>query len=126
MTVRHLSDAEIVERVEDVVLASDRIFFEQHPRRSFRIRPAWDVEIEDFARHAVIQRTLPAGLCWWVAVHQVHRGFRMRFPLAAPHHFPTEVPEADARHVWNRRCPSLWKKRLQRFKRNRRLAGRVV
>lgn len=120
----YLSDAEVVERVEDIVMSSDRTFFEQHPRRSFRVRRAWDVEIEDFARHVVIERNLPDGLCWWVIVHQIAPGLRMRFPLAAPHHFPTEVPEVDARRVWNQRCPKEWKQRLKKFKRDRR-AGRA-
>jgi hypothetical protein len=70
-------------RVEDVVLSSDRTFFEQHPRRQFRVRPAWDVEIEDFARAGAILRTLPDGLCWWFVVHQIQPGYRMRFPLPA-------------------------------------------
>lgn len=119
----YLSDAEVIGRVEDVVLSSDRTFFEQHPRRQFRVRPAWDVEIEDFARAGAILRTLPDGLCWWVVVHQIQPGYRTRFPLPAPHHFPTEVPEADARRVWNQRCPSAWKQRLKQFKRDLRLAG---
>lgn len=123
MTVLHLSDAEVIERVEDVVLSSDRTFFAQHPRRQFRVRPAWDVEIEDFARAGAILRTLPDGLCWWVVVHQIQPGYRTRFPLPAPHHFPTEVPESDARRVWNRRCPSAWKQQLKKFKRDLRFAG---
>ena len=73
--------------------------------RQFRVRPAFDVEIEDFARHGAIERTLPEKLCWWVVVHQIRSGIRMRFPLAAPHHFPTEVSEATARNVWAERCP---------------------
>jgi hypothetical protein len=44
-------------------------------------------------------------------------GIRMRFPLAAPHHFPTEVSEATARKVWVERCPSEWKSRIRKFKR---------
>jgi hypothetical protein len=76
VTVLDLSTSEIVRRVEDVVLSSDRNFFDQQPRRRFRIRPAFDVEIEDFARHGVIERILPEGLCWWVVVHQITSGFR--------------------------------------------------
>jgi hypothetical protein len=111
-----LSDFEIARRVEDVVLSSDRAFFDQHPRRQFRVRPAFDVEIEDFARHGAIERTLPEELCWWVTVHQIRPGIRMRFPLAAPHHFPTEVSEITARDVWAKRCPSEWKRKVRDIK----------
>jgi hypothetical protein len=112
----HLPDSEVIRRVEDTALSSDRIFFEQHPGRKFRVRPAFDVEIEDFARHGAIERTLPEKLCWWVAVHQIRSGIRMRFPLAAPHHFPTEVSEATARNVWAERCPPEWERKIRDIK----------
>jgi hypothetical protein len=119
MTALDLSNSVVVRRVEDIVLSSDRTFFDQHPRRQFRVRPAFDVEIEDFARHGAIERTLPEELCWWTVVHQIRPGIRMRFPLAAPHHFPTEVSEDQARDVWAHRCPREWKERIRKFKRDR-------
>jgi hypothetical protein len=109
-----LSDTELLGRVEATTWASDRTFFDQHPRRRFRVRPAFDVEIEDFARHDVaLQRNLPAGLCWWVAVYHIHPGVRMRCPLAAPHDLPTEVPEEEARHVWTCACPPKWECKIR-------------
>jgi hypothetical protein len=117
MTALDLSNFEVARRVEDIVLLSDRTFFDQHPRRQFRVRPAFAVEIEDFARHGAIQRTLPEELCWWTVVHQIRPGIRMRFPLAAPHHFPTEVPEGQARNVWAGRCPPEWKRKIRDIKR---------
>jgi hypothetical protein len=98
-------------------LRSDRAFFREHPKRRFRLRPAWTAEIEDFARHGAIWRELPDGLMWWVIVHQLTPGVRMRLPLSAPHHFPTEVSEADARHVWRQRCPCEWQTKLQQARR---------
>ena len=109
----NLSDTEVIDRVQDTVLSSDRTFFERHARRCFHVRPAFDVEIEGFARAGVIQRELPEGLCWWIVVHQIHPGMRMRFPLAAPHHFPTEVSEEAAQRVWARRCPPEWKRKIR-------------
>jgi hypothetical protein len=115
----YLSDAEIIHRVEHTVLASDRRFFELHPHREFRLRPAFHAEVEDLARNGVIERKLPPGLCWWVVLHKINAGLRMRFPLAAPHSLPTEVSEDDARGIWARRCPGEWKERIRFYRRER-------
>ena len=45
---------------EQVVLASDRTFFQQHPRRKFRLPPAFTVEIERLAS-AAARRLLLVG-----------------------------------------------------------------
>lgn len=108
-----LSDTQILELVEDIVCASDRAFFHQHPHRKYRIRPAWDVEIEDFARHGM-PRPLPEGRCWWIVVHQIRPGLRSRLPFAASHKLPPDnVPEAIARRVWNFLCAPEWKQKLR-------------
>jgi hypothetical protein len=121
MTVIFEGD-DITRQVDEGACESDRAFFREQPKRRFRLRPAWSAEIEDFARHGAITRDLPDVLIWWVIVHQLEPGIRVRFPLAAPHHFPTEVPEADARHVWRRRCPREWQIKLRHLKRCRQMA----
>lgn len=117
----YLSDAEIIHRVEHTVLASDRRFFELHPHREYRLRPAFEAEVEDFARNGVIERALPDHLCWWTIMHRVSPGLRMRFPLAAPHNLPTEISETDASEIWARRCPDEWKKRIRFTRRERQI-----
>jgi hypothetical protein len=104
---------DITRQIDEGACESDRAFFRAHPKRRFRLRPAWTAEIEDFARHGAIRRMLPDELMWWVIVHQLALGVRVRFPLSAPHHFPTEVSEADARHVWRQRCPHEWQTKLR-------------
>jgi len=95
-----------IAEADDIVLAvdtgpceSDRVFFRQHPRRNFRLRPAWSVEIEDFARHGLVPE-LSSGLCWWILVYQLAHGWRMRWPFPAPHYYPPDPPEQVARDVW--------------------------
>jgi len=107
-----LSDQELGERVDAGPCESDRAFFRQHPQRNFRLRPAWTAEIEDFARQGVIKRELPSDLCWWVLVHQLvpHKA-RLRWPLAAPHHYYADPPEKIARKIWLRHVQRAWKKK---------------
>ena len=99
-----VSNCAVSERVENIVWASDRAFFDQHPRRKYRLRPAWNIEMEDFDRHAGPISTPPEGGCWWVVVHEIRPGVRVRLPFIAPHHLPTESSEGDARHVWEQVC----------------------
>src|SRR5262249_24392670 len=108
--------AEVAHQLE-AVSASDRKFFEQQPRREFRLRPAWAVEVADFARHGM-DPALPDGACWWVAVHRVHEKLRQRTPFGAPHWLPTQSSEAEARRMWHRVCPPRWKE-LVRWARER-------
>jgi len=117
----NMPSIEILERVEDTAWPSDRNFFEQRPRRRFRVRPAWSAEIEEFTCLAVIEQALlPNGFCWWVVVHQIKPGMRIRLPLAAPHNAPTEVTEAQARRVWAARSPAGCKKWLRGIRRKQR------
>jgi hypothetical protein len=88
---------------EDIVMASDRAFFLQHPQRCFRLRPAWDIELEHLTRHSGEPLpTLQAGLCWWVVVRNYAPGVRGRFPFAAPHDLPTETSEETASEIFRR------------------------
>jgi hypothetical protein len=96
----HHSNDDIIALVEEVVWASDRTFFQQHPGRQYRLRPAWQVEVEDFVRHGGGAADLCDGHCWWVVVHQMAPGFRYRVPFSAPHHLPTEAPEREARRMF--------------------------
>jgi hypothetical protein len=105
--VASLSDAEVLQRLEDTVWASDRKFFEQHPRRKFRLRPAFAVEVEDFDRHKPL-RALPDGFCWWIAVRCLFPGARQRTPFGS-HHLPAESSESDARRIWHRVTHPRWK-----------------
>jgi hypothetical protein len=102
---RVLPDTEVLRRVEDIVWASDRKFFRQHPRRQYRVRPAWAIEMEDFRRHGDIP-DLRDGLMWWVAVREVRRGWRMRIPFVAPAALPPgDIAEDDALFVWEQVTP---------------------
>jgi hypothetical protein len=110
---------EIARQVDTGACESDRAFFRQHPRRSFRLRPAWAAEIEDFARHGVIQRELPNGLCWWILVHQlVPNKVRLRWPLAASHSACPDPPEKTVREVWMRHVPSECRKSTRSLQRD--------
>jgi len=114
-----LSDQELCERVDAGACESDRAFFRQHPQRNFRLRPAWAVEIEDFARKGAIERKLPDELCWWVLVHQlIQHKIRLRWPLAAPHDFYPDPPENIARDVWRKQVPREWKQRTRDLQRD--------
>jgi hypothetical protein len=85
----------------DDVYASDRAFFEQYPRRHFRVRPAWDIEMKDFARRG-LTLTPPAGMCWWIIIRKLARGVRARHPFVAAHDLPIDPPEGQAREVYQR------------------------
>jgi hypothetical protein len=109
---------EIVQRVEDIVWASDRTFFAQHPRRRFRVRPAFDIEIEDFVRHASYNPPpAPADWCHWIIMQQVAPGVRFRWPFMARHDLPIDVSEQTVRSIWKQICPPAWKKKAREIER---------
>jgi hypothetical protein len=81
----------------DPIMASDRNFFEQYPQRKFRLRPAFNAEIDDLVQPGAV---LLNGCCWWALVHCIAPGARFRFLFQAPHFFETETSEATARKVW--------------------------
>jgi hypothetical protein len=104
MTTQH-----VLRQIEEIVWCSDRTFFQQHPRRRFRIRPAWDAEIEDFVCHSGEPRpALKVGDCWWIVVHQIRPGVRSRLLFAASHTLPPEASEKDARQIWSWLCAPAW------------------
>jgi hypothetical protein len=107
---------DLTERVDRGPCESDRIFFRQHPKRKFRLRPAWDVELEDFSRASdgKCGYVLPDPLIWWIIVYQAKPGVRFRTPIFAPHTMPTEVSERDARAVW-RGLPAGMKERQRQM-----------
>jgi hypothetical protein len=96
------SKNEVARLLEDVVMESDRTFFRQHPERDFRVRPMWDIELEEFACHGGPLPFLITGWCWWAAIRQLEPGLRARFPFPAPHNFPTELSEDNASEVFFR------------------------
>jgi hypothetical protein len=110
---------EILRLIEDVAWKSDRAFFEQQPTRRFRIRPAWNFEIEDFALHHGEEHfpAPPQGECWWIVVRQVFPGFRARYPFSASHSLSCEVTEEQARRIWSLIAPPKVNEALDAVKR---------
>jgi hypothetical protein len=102
-------------RVDESPCESDRQFFGQHPRRRFRLRPAWDIEIQHFARHGGGGPQVPAGHCWWMLVRLVKPHVRMRFAFTAKHDLPPETSERDARRIWRRVVTPEWTALLQQI-----------
>src|SRR5262245_59191655 len=79
-----LPETHVLRRVEATAWTSDRDFFARNPTRSYRLRPAFAAEIEEFACDGDIP-PLPDRHCWWIVVRQLHKaGMRMRWPFAAP------------------------------------------
>jgi hypothetical protein len=102
-----LSDDELERRVDETAMASDRTFFKQHPQRNYRIRPAWNIEVEHLARHFEDPLVAPPpDRCWWIAVRRVAPGLRARFLFHAPDEPPSsEIPEKYARRIWEYLAP---------------------
>jgi hypothetical protein len=116
--MRHLSDRDIINLVEEIALASDRKFFDQHPQRNYRIRPAWEFEVENFSRACGYRAQAPEGHCWWTLVHRFGRGVRGRLLFTASHELsPHGTPEATARSLWDALCPPKHKRGLRAFQR---------
>jgi hypothetical protein len=92
-----MDDQELAERVDVTACESDRAFFRHHPKRNFRVRPAWAAEIEAFARQGAIPKAEP-GRCWWIVVCQlVRHQVRVHWPIVLPHDLPPDPPEHIAR-----------------------------
>jgi hypothetical protein len=119
-----LSDQEVVDRVDAGACESDRVFFRQHPRRNFRVRPAWAAEIEEFIRqHGITSAPPQPGWCWWTLVRQlVHDRARVRSLIMFPHDAPADPPERIARDIWKRRVGSAVKKHCRTLQRDLRNA----
>ena len=93
-------DNDVNKLVDEVVCGSDRKFFQQHLHRRFRIRPAWDVEMEQIEQTFNATHTAACGFCWWVAVKKIKPGVRMRAFFQAPLEAPVGIPEDIAKRVW--------------------------
>lgn len=94
-------DHDVNKLVDEVVCGSDRKFFLQHLHRRFRIRPAWDVEMEQIEQTFNENQTAACGFCWWVAVQQIKPGVRLRAFFQAPSEAPVgDIPEDIAKRVW--------------------------
>jgi hypothetical protein len=107
----HLSDQELAERIDAEACESDRAFFRQHPQRSFRLRPAWAAEVEQFIRFGTIIGEPKSGWCWWITVQQILANkssrVRARCPLPLPHDAPADPPEEVAHYIWDRTLKKL-------------------
>ena len=98
---------DLLAQVEDTAWPSDRAYFEARPQRSYRVRPAWEVEIrgalsvhEGRALAASEMLPLPPGDCWWVIVHQIAPGVRMRFPFPCFHDMDPDPPEKVCKRIY--------------------------
>src|SRR5262249_28235110 len=101
MSELHQGDA-LTEAIDTGPCESDRTFFRHHPRRNFRLRPAWTVEIEDFIRRGGIKtHALPDGACWWMLVRKLAPHWRVRYPIVAPSDLFPDPPEDIARVIWH-------------------------
>jgi len=69
----------------------DRCWFARHPRRSYRIRPAFPDEVAD---------TVTGG---WTIVRQIAPGVRVRACVALDHDDPDDS-EANARRLFEQVC----------------------
>jgi hypothetical protein len=107
---------EIAQKVEDTAWASDRTFFEQHPRRQLRLRPAFNIEIEDFARHAEYDSAIPADWCHWIIVQRVAPGVRVRFPFAGHHSLRLDMSESNIGALLERICPPESRGKMQEIR----------
>jgi len=97
---------------------SDRTFFRHHPRRNFRLRPAWTIEIDDFIHRGGIKtHDLPDGTCWWMLVRKLAPHWRVRYPIVAPDYLFADPPEEIVHGVWRRYMPPSWKKLVRDLQR---------
>jgi hypothetical protein len=83
----------------------DAAFFEQNPKRNFRMRLATPGEIAatEIIGNGGAPLPLPEGALWWTIIKQVSPGVRFRVQVYAP--LPPwplkEIPEQVAREVFN-------------------------
>lgn len=102
-------DPELAQKVEDIVWASDRAFFESHPGRHYRLRPSWDLELKDYNVVSMDEgypeesTVPPPGYCWWTAVYQGKTpGLRTRLIFAFTPDAAIDPPEHIAKGVVER------------------------
>jgi hypothetical protein len=74
----------VVEEVDRTASESDRQFFQDHPRRSHRLRPAMSAEVSE--HEVATGEILPCspGMQTFTAVKQIQPGIRARLLFIAP------------------------------------------
>jgi hypothetical protein len=82
--------------------ASDRRFFRQHPKRRFRLRPAWTAKIEEWSKSDLLPYRPAEGSMWWVLVTHLWLGHYTYAPFIAPHNWDPDPSETIAREFWER------------------------
>jgi hypothetical protein len=110
------TNEEISQGVEDTAWASDRMFFKQHPRRRLRLRPAFNIEVEDFVRHGGYNSAVPTDWCHWIIVQLISPEVRARFPFAAHHSLRLDMSEPDISALLELICPIEYKGRIQKIR----------
>lgn len=78
----------------------DRLFFERHPQRTFRVRHAADCEVTEWETALGHPVPLPPGIRLFVAVRRLAPGVRARIHFAADDIAETDIPEAVAERVF--------------------------
>jgi hypothetical protein len=110
------TNEEISQGVEDTAWASDRTFFKQHPGRRLRLRPAFNIEVEDFVRHAGYDSAIPTDWCHWIIVQQISPEVRARFPFAGHHSLRLDMSEPNISELLEWICPPKHKGKIQKIR----------
>jgi hypothetical protein len=90
----------ICEEVERTAWASDREFFNDHPRRSHRLRPAMDAEVSEHEIATGEVLSCPPGMQIVTAVKQLGPGVRARLLFVAPAVASWVDPPEDVCRTW--------------------------
>lgn len=99
LTSKRRRAAEKLAEQVDLVLESDRRFFERRPGRDHRIRLAAIAEIETGRLVGEMKGGDP-GYRWFVAVRQFAPGVRVRIFFGAPEGNDPDVSEVEARWLY--------------------------
>ena len=77
----------------EVPIDDDRLFFEQHPKRNFRVRYAGPREIAD--AKGLGEAPPPPGLRLFIVVQRMGPGFRLRRFLTMPETLDVGIGDED-------------------------------
>lgn len=86
----------------DRIIESDRRFFRRKPWRRHRVRLASGPEIEVQSLLTGCPRVLPPKNAYYIAVRQIQPGMRVRVLFASTAGNDTDIPEAEARWIYER------------------------
>ena len=92
----------VVDEVDRTACEMDRIFFRDHPRRSYWVRPAQPAEIIEFEMQGWDP---PPGSHTCIAVRRVTDAARFRVPFSSPFPSPTDLSEDLCRAWYERVSP---------------------